>query len=161
VRLKKKDEQDINDPMIKLGHYIDMTARFELENEKGKKSIKKIKVVVFNQKSNPQTSVSTFFSGVKGLSFKSIFSLEALAILGFILLFALVVMNNKVCDGYDDTITEQIKKENLDNVLVDRVDDGGIIGSFCRYKSHFVMNLGVAFLAITVIRNVLSRIYAK
>ena len=114
--------------MIKLGYYSDMTARFELENEKGKKSIRKLKVVVFNQKSNPQTSVSSMFSGMKTLSIKSIFSLDALAILGFILLFVLVVMHNKMCDGYVDTDdADRIKKANSDNVLVDG-DDGGIVG---------------------------------
>lgn len=103
MRLKKKSEEDISDSLIKLGYYSDMTARFEYENEKGKKTIKKLKIVVFNQRSNPETSVGSVFKGMKGLTFKSIFSLDALAILGFILLFLLVIMHNKVCEGYVNT----------------------------------------------------------
>lgn len=104
--MKEMDEWE-KDPLVKLGYYIAMTVRFESESEKGKKSIKKMKVIVFNQRSNPQTSVGSIVTGVKSLTFKSLFTVDALAILGFILLFLMVVMHNRLCLGYEDLDKER------------------------------------------------------
>jgi len=57
-------------------------------------------VTIFHQKYNPQTSVGSLFSSLKISSLSDVFALfsqKGLAILGFMLIFFVFVLNTSLC----------------------------------------------------------------
>ena len=56
-------------------------------------------LVIFNQKHNPQTSVGAVFTNVwkEGLKFRELFSQKGLAVIAFLCLLFVFILNTRLC----------------------------------------------------------------
>ena len=82
-----------------------------------KQTLKSMEVVIFNQKHNPQTSVGKVLTTIKreGISLKEIFSVKGLAVLAFLAMVLMFIVNSRLCPEDQDFYT---KKD-------ERLNDGG------------------------------------
>lgn len=90
----------------------------------------------------------------EGIQLSSLFSTKGLAIVGFLLMFFVFLLNSRLCSGYDpDPLLvlgdgAQMGEDNREIGLLEKV---------CRLRKGVITNLIVAFLVITVIRQVMIR----
>ena len=142
MALEHPDWVQATSDRVKMPFFQRMTATFKL---KGK--LKKVEIVVFHQQSNPKTSVQTMLGSLKDLGLPSLISLNAMAVYAFICLLALFFLNQMLCPKYSES-------ELTDEVILEPMDESsmGWMHKICRVKNSFVVNLGVAFLVLTVAR---------
>ncbi|CDW78550.1 UNKNOWN [Stylonychia lemnae] len=160
---------------LKLGVFMRLKAQFKV----GQRT-KEVEVIVFNQKSNPQTSVqSLFLSGVKDFSFKKIFTANGMAVMAFLCLLIVFFMHKSLCAPTKEEVYAAISGEKLaplsssthaldpDDViqdpreLIEGSDQEGLIALLCNKRNDMIMNLGVIFLLLTVTRQFVIRYNAK
>lgn len=58
-------------------------------------------MIVFNQMSNPITSVETVFGGIKKFKLKDLCSLNFLAVLAFLCIALIFFIPKSICSGYN------------------------------------------------------------
>jgi hypothetical protein len=92
-------------------------------------------VVVFNQKSNPLTSVESIFGGFKNLSFKKIFSINTLTILAFLCILLIFYIPKGICGDIKSKRLDGIDEiDSNPDVILDTIDNEkltGIRGFIC------------------------------
>lgn len=168
VRLQNPQDFAVPVTPIKLGYFHRLRVTFPLP-EGQKKKDKAFEVVIFNQKHNPQTSVGKILTNIKreGISLREIFSPKGLAVLAFLATLTLFIINSRFCpedsDYYKKKDEAYLLRENAGGAstiegetLLAREGETWV-DSVCRLKSSVVTNLVVAFLFLTVIRQVMIR----
>lgn len=140
---------------IRLGFFLRLRAKFQVQEGK-RTTTKAFDVVVFNQKHNPQTSVGSMITKIKreGIQLSSLFSTKGLAIVGFLLMFFVFLLNSRLCSGYESP--DPLLGDGTVMMMMGE-DQIGVLEKVCRLKKGVVTNLVVAFLVITVIRQVMIR----
>lgn len=140
---------------IRLGFFLRLRVKFPFQEGK-RTTTKAFDVVVFNQKHNPQTSVGTMITKLKkeGISLGSLFTTKGLAVIGFLLMLFVFLLNSRLCTVYD---VDPLLAVGDDKILGDDNREEGIIEKVCRLRKGVATNLVVAFLVITVIRQVMIR----
>ncbi len=111
-------------------------------------------------------------SSLRDLSFKSLYSGAGLAVLAFFCILLVFLLPRRIC-GDDNPANGQMGEHDIGridgisrgDVLIDPSEhsnsEGGIIDWVCKQKASMMLNLGVAFLVLTVIRQFVIRIQAK
>lgn len=90
-----------------------------------------------------------------------VFSQKGLAVLAFMLILFVFMLNTRMLCGdikpepIEKAIQEARDREN--GIEVPAVENETMIGKICRLKSHMSTNIIVAFLVLTVVRQVMLR----
>jgi hypothetical protein len=73
--------------------------------EQGSRTVDKaFDVIVFNQRHNPQTSIGTVLTAIKreGLNLKGLFTQKGLAVIAFLMMLFVFVINSRLCPEDND-----------------------------------------------------------
>ena len=91
---------------------------------------------------------------------KSLFTTKGLAVIGFLLVFFVFLLNSRICSGYEEEPAVSIG-EAQPRMIDDDEAPRGIIETVCRVKRSVGTSLVIAFLVLTVIRQVMVRMTGR
>jgi hypothetical protein len=90
----------------------------------------------------------------EGVSLGSLFTTKGLAVIGFLLMFLVFLLNSRLCTVYD---VDPLLAVGDGAVLGEDAREVGLFEKVCKLRKGVATNLVVAFLVITVIRQVMIR----
>lgn len=147
---------------IKVGFFIRLRVTFPLPGKAKTGALRHFEVVIFHQKYNPQTSVGSMFSSLKISSLSDLSGLlsqKGIAVIAFFLIFFVFVLNTSLCPGDPKgSKNPQMIEEKLIPGEEELPKNEGMIETMCRMKSSLTANFAVAFIVLTVVRQVMIRI---
>ena len=92
----------------------------------------------------------------------ALFSQKGIAILAFLMIFFVFILNTSLCPESKMKKNAALIEEKLIPGEEEYVDPNeGIVMKMCRMKNHLTTNVAVAFLVLTVIRQVMIRVQSS
>jgi len=132
----EEEKQDKN-----LKFYCKFLTEFTYLNKEGKKVQKQLETIVYFKDYQPETSMQSTLKDVKSLNLKALISQNGVTAIFLLLMVFCIFYYDRLCKGYQEA---EVYEGRIDQVLQ----------GLCNHKQGFVLNISVAFLALTVLRRI-------